>query len=603
MKIFVSYARVDKPYCIRIIETLHAHEVWYDQRLYAGQDWWKEILRRLDWSEVFIYLLSPDSVASLYCRRELEIARRLKRQIIPVLINKETVLPDNLRDWQYVDLSENLTVENVTQLLNSILVVERRQGKTAPAPAPAAPISASPVTSSSPVELVSSAVRALEKGDYDNAIVLLRQAQASGYQSRFVRLDDLLRKAESKVAEQSQSREAQREYQHIVALFAFESTRAMACEALAEFTREFGDYDPKGLRRLCQSKPLGSGAAKENRAGANSQVRSSSQQRALSNKRIINADGDNIPPPAPPKQDLAQNMSQALGAQKRDEHHEERSTRGFSRQVVKLPQASKYSQIPASNANIAPRKLASEDAETEEILPMLLWRDIPLGTVAISSVVGGDEDFGEMIVQVDNFVMSTYPVTNAQFDIFAQAEDGYKNARWWGFSDHALRWFRQGKGVAESRFAGGERPRENVNWYEAMAFANWLGSLLKMHITLPSIAQWQRAAKGDDDRYFPWGDDYVEEHCNTRESGLKMTTPVNRYHKGASPYGVYDMAGNLWEWTMNTAAATEEGRDNRRAVAGGSYVSPCDRAQTSSRHYLDPRVRYSSIGIRLVGIP
>ena len=132
MKIFVSYARVDKPYCIRIIETLHAHEVWYDQRLYAGQDWWKEILRRLDWCEVFIYLLSPDSVASLYCRRELEIALRLKRDVIPVLINRETVLPENMKDWQYVDLCDNLTVENIAQLLNAILLVERQRNAKAP---------------------------------------------------------------------------------------------------------------------------------------------------------------------------------------------------------------------------------------------------------------------------------------------------------------------------------------------------------------------------------------------------------------------------------------------------------------------------------------
>ena len=62
------------------------------------------------------------------------------------------------------------------------------------------------------------------------------------------------------------------------------------------------------------------------------------------------------------------------------------------------------------------------------------------------------------------------------------------------------------------------------------------------------------------------------------------------------------MAGNIWEWTLNTADATEEGRDYRRAVAGGSFVSTCDRAQTSIRYYLDPKVRYSSIGIRLVGL-
>ena len=98
-------------------------------------------------------------------------------------------------------------------------------------------------------------------------------------------------------------------------------------------------------------------------------------------------------------------------------------------------------------------------------------------------------------------------------------------------------------------------PRENVNWYEAMAFANWLGAQLRMTITLPTVAQWQRAAKGDDDRYFPWGDDYDEDRCNTVETGLKQTTPVDRYRKGASPYGVYDMAGNVWEWTLNSADA------------------------------------------------
>lgn len=573
MRIFVSYARVDKPYCIRIIETLHAHDVWYDQRLYAGQDWWKEILRRLDWCEVFVNLLSPDSVASLYCRRELEIARRLKRHIIPVLINKDTVLPDKMRDWQYVDLSEKLTVENVTQLLNSILVVERQQGSTVPAPAHSRPLGESPVSNASPVELVSNAVRALEKGDYDNAIVLLRQAQSSGYQSRFVRLDNLLRIAESKVAERSQTRELQREYQHIVALFAFESTRKMACEALAEFTREFGDYDPQDLHRLCESN-------ESNNARDNSNIR-----------------------PAPAGQNVQPLDSQIVNTPSVEVKPEGTSVRGFSSQVVKLPQASGGGHGAANNQALDARKALDEESSAEEILPLLQWCDIPYGTVAIASIVGADEDFGEMIVQVDNFVMSMYPVTNAQFDIFASAEDGYKNARWWNFSEHALRWFKGGKGFAESRFAGADRPRENVNWYEAMAFANWLGSLLKMKVALPTIAQWQRAAKGDDDRYFPWGDDYHEEHCNTLESGLKMTTPVNRYHKGVSPYGVYDMAGNLWEWTLNTAAATEEGRDQRRAVAGGSFVSPCDRAQTSFRYYLDPRVRYSSIGIRLVGIP
>ena len=565
MRIFVSYARVDKPYCIRIIETLRAHEVWYDQRLYAGQDWWKEILRRLDWCQVFVYLLSPDSIASLYCRRELEIARRLNRHVIPVLINRETVLPEKMRGWQYVDLSDNLTVDNVTKLLNSILHAERSAQRE---PAGDSAITRAPMAEGSPVNIVGDAVRAMEGGDYDNAILLIKQAQASGYRSRFVRLDKLLRIAEAAVAERTQTREVEREYQHIVALFAFESTRSLACEALADFAAEFGDYDPQNLHQRCQSQPA-------------------------SPAQTQNQPAESAPETAPAVREP--------GAAPESDARESELPAGFSSQVVK-PTANSESGRPVKALPRIDARLAAAAEPAQEVLPMLAWCDIPYGTVTISSLIGSDEDFGEMTVNVDNCVMSKYPVTNAQFDIFAKAEDGYKNPRWWRFSQHAVDWFKQGHGAAASRFAGDERPRENVNWYEAMAFANWLSGLLKMKVALPTIAQWQRAAKGDDERFFPWGDDYYEERCNTLESGLKMTTPVNRYHKGVSPYGVYDMAGNLWEWTMNTASAAEQSRDYRRAVAGGSYVSPCDRAQTSFRYYLDPRVRYSSIGIRLVGL-
>ena len=252
MKVFVSYARADKPYCIRIIGTLHAHDVWYDQRLYAGQDWWQEILRRLEWCDVFLYLLSPDSVTSQYCRRELELALRLKRDIIPVMITSDTVLPDNMRDWQYVDLTDKLTVENVSQLLNAILMVERQ--KAAPAPVAEVEVADSRAEpAANPAEAISNAVRALEKGNYRQAVRLLRQAKASGYQSRFVKIDKLLIVAETALKERKQTREVEREYQHIVALFAFESTRQLACEALEEFRREFGDYDPRGLGKLCKS--------------------------------------------------------------------------------------------------------------------------------------------------------------------------------------------------------------------------------------------------------------------------------------------------------------------------------------------------------------
>lgn len=544
MKIFVSYARVDKPYCIRIIETLHAHEVWYDQRLYAGQDWWKEIRRRLAWCEVFIYLLSPESVASRNCRRELAIARQLKRDIMPVLIDSDTVLPEAMRAWHYVDLSNALTAQNVSRLLTAILMVERARNAPAATPVALPKTPAIQPAETSPAALISAAVRAMEENDYEAAVRLLRQAKDSGYQSRFVRVDELLRSAQAALSERRQTREVKREYQHIVALFNFESTRSIACEALAEFQKEFGDYDPQNLRRHCAAE-------------VNSQLPVQTPQ----------------PVPAPSQPIVSAPLKAA------------------SAPMQSAP------PVPAPGLDAVAASFSAND-----FLPMLQWCDIPHGSVTISSIVGADEEFGEMTEQVDNFVMSKYPVTNAQFGIFADAVDGYRNPRWWAFSEYAQRWFAAHRLAAPPRFNGEKLPRENVNWYEAKAFANWLGAQLRMKVDLPTVAQWQRAAKGDDDRYFPWGDDYYEDCCNTVETGLKQTTPVDRYHKGVSPYGVYDMSGNTWEWTLNTTAAAEEGRDLRRAVTGGSFVSSCDRAQTSVRYYLEPRVRYSSIGIRLVAL-
>ena len=544
MKIFVSYAREDKPFCIRIIETLQAHEVWYDQRLYAGQDWWKEIQRRLAWCEVFIYLLSPESVASRHCRRELAIARKLKRAIIPVLIDSDTVLPESMRARHYVDLSNALTAQNVSRLLNAILIVERARNAKGIGPATPAAKPHRPTTADArPSALIADALRAMEDEEFERALALLRKAKDSGYQSRFVRVDELLRMARNALSERKQTRHAAREYQHIVALFNFETTREIACDALAEFQREFGDYDPQNLRRHCPEIA--------------------------------------VPPPkpAPVKPPPVATAPPPVRA----------PVKAASVPIKPAPP-------PPARGNDNPL-LAAND-----FLPMLQWLDIPLGSVTIASIVGADEDFGEMTEHVDSFVMSKYPITNEQFAIFAEAADGYRNPRWWAFSGHAQRFFKANGTPAKPRFAGDKLPRENVNWYEAMAFANWLGAQLRMKIALPTIAQWQRAAKGDDDRYFPWGDDYDEERCNTVETGLKQTTPVDRYHKGASPYGVYDLAGNIWEWTLNAAAAAEDGRDQRRAVAGGSFVSSCDRAQTSARYYLEPGIRYSSIGIRLVGL-
>ena len=156
------------------------------------------------------------------------------------------------------------------------------------------------------------------------------------------------------------------------------------------------------------------------------------------------------------------------------------------------------------------------------------------------------------------------------------------------------------------RFKGDERPRENVTWYEAMAFCNWLSARTGYTITLPTEQQWQRAAQGDDNFLYPWGNLFEMKRCNTRESKIRMTTAVTRYEDGVSAFGVYDMAGNVWEWCLTGEDGITDNPDIttniQRAVHGGSFIGESHRAQAPFRFLLQPMYYYATIGFRIVQI-
>jgi formylglycine-generating enzyme required for sulfatase activity len=496
MRLFVSYARVDKPYCIQIIDMLDIHEVWYDQRLYAGQNWWKEILRRLDWCEGFIYLLSPDSVESQYCRQEFELAQNLGRHIFPVLVHPETAIPKSLRDLQYADLSKGLTANAVKILLNAIHIAENNPTQQLPVQLVTADAVQPPKVD--PVHAVTTAVDALENTHYDQAVFLLKQAKENGYHSRFINIDAVLAEAEHALERQTYLREADREYRQIVALAKHERTTKLAYEAFTVYRTVYPDHDPENLEAC------------------------------------------------------------------------------FARTNGTMPTGG---------------------------LPLLSWQPIPEGKVNLQYV--DDDDKIETIeYSVDDFYISQYPVTNAQFDVFINDPEGYSNSSWWDFSPQALKWRQENVIPRNSRFKGDDRPREMVCWYEAMAFCNWISDKIGMKVTLPTIAEWQRAYQNDHEYEFPWGNTFNPEYCNTAETGLKMTTAVNVYPGGVSPYGVYDMAGNVWEWCLNLSHEQNFEADiscpGDRIVRGGSFISPGHRSRISFHFHLKPEVYYSTTGFRLV---
>jgi formylglycine-generating enzyme required for sulfatase activity len=140
-RFFISYSRVDqKPFTEEFAKRLRRvygdASVWYDAGLTGGQRWWDEILRQIAAAEVFIYLLSPESVGSSYCQAELAEARRLHKKILPVLIRDRTPIPPGLQAVQYVPMFRGFTADAMDDLHASIRRLEALPVNTAPPTSP-----------------------------------------------------------------------------------------------------------------------------------------------------------------------------------------------------------------------------------------------------------------------------------------------------------------------------------------------------------------------------------------------------------------------------------------------------------------------------------
>jgi len=203
------------------------------------------------------------------------------------------------------------------------------------------------------------------------------------------------------------------------------------------------------------------------------------------------------------------------------------------------------------------------------------------------------------------FAIAQYSITAKQFQVFVEAQDGYADARWWTFSEAAAAWIAKQKGPLGAVLPGDDLPRIHVTWYEAVAFARWLEHRTGCHIDLPTEQQWQRAAQGDDERAYPWGSVFDRARCNTSESCIWRLTPVTRYPEGASPYGVVDLAGNVWEWTLSLWSSEKHSLHGtaERVVRGGSWLDFQASARVSARSANNPDGRGISLGFRIVTQP
>lgn len=138
VRIFVSYSRVDRAFMDQVVEKLSQvfgeQDLWFDKKLTGGKDWWKEILTQINQCDIFIYLLTRESIESEYCTAEFSEALRLKKTIIPIQVRQIPIrIPERISRLQIVDLSEGITTDNLPGLYATIWQYKEE----APAEAPA----------------------------------------------------------------------------------------------------------------------------------------------------------------------------------------------------------------------------------------------------------------------------------------------------------------------------------------------------------------------------------------------------------------------------------------------------------------------------------
>lgn len=136
-----------------------------------------------------------------------------------------------------------------------------------------------------------------------------------------------------------------------------------------------------------------------------------------------------------------------------------------------------------------------------------------------------------------------------------------------------------------------QHPVVLVSHVDAVAYCTWRGS------RLPTEAEWEKAARGTDGRYFPWGNAFDARLLNSEDGGPFDTVPVGRYLDGQSPYGVLDMAGQVFEWT-STLFRTEP---PRYVVKGGSWDDFPGVTRSAARHGRPQHLKHILVGFRCAG--
>ncbi|THJ25587.1 MAG: formylglycine-generating enzyme family protein [Nitrospira sp. CG24E] len=221
---------------------------------------------------------------------------------------------------------------------------------------------------------------------------------------------------------------------------------------------------------------------------------------------------------------------------------------------------------------------------------------VPAGEFTMGSSMGDPDELPVRKVYVDAFYMDKHQVSVGRYGTFLDATSHEAPAEW----DIMNKSMHQ------------KRPVVNVDWADADAYCKWAGK------RLPTEAEWEKAARGTDGRIYPWGNELPTDfHANMKKevwNNHVVLTPVGMFEGGKSPYGVYDMAGNVWEWvndwygrdyykTGPLKNPTGPSKGDYKVIRGGSWGSSPKDLRTTDREYRLPSFGGLGTGFRCAKTP
>ena len=221
---------------------------------------------------------------------------------------------------------------------------------------------------------------------------------------------------------------------------------------------------------------------------------------------------------------------------------------------------------------------------------------VPAGKFMMGSSMGDADEQPEHQVYVETFFMDTYQVTVGQYARFLDATSQEAPPDW----------------TIMNRSQHQKRPIVNVDWADADAYCTWAGK------RLPTEAEREKAARGTDGRTYPWGNEHPTKFfANVSQENWNnhgALTPVGSFEGGKSPYGIYDMAGNVWEWvsdwydpnyykTSSSQNPTGPPRGESKVIRGGSWGSGPEALRSADREIHSPSFRGLGTGFRCAKTP